>query len=109
MTDESSAEHGQAAQEIVQLDPEDRPLELTSDQSLRSTALILAIRYVSETIIKDGQMYQVMTAQGKNMTAVSTSTVLEAAIDFEHYLRTGKIKISPVSDTSPAAPDAEPA
>jgi hypothetical protein len=65
----------------------DMPLDMTHDEKLRMTALMMAVSYHKETIVKDGQMYQTMKAQGTNLRASSPKQVVDAAIVFEAYLR----------------------
>lgn len=65
----------------------DMSLDLTREEKLRATALMMAVSYHKETIIKDGSMYQTMTAQGKNLRDSAPQQVVDAAIVFEGYLR----------------------
>ena len=62
-------------------------LNLTKDEQIRSMALAMAVSYHKETIVKDGQMYQAMTAQGKNLRPTAPIQVIDAALVFEGYLR----------------------
>jgi hypothetical protein len=89
MTEEKSEER--AATEAAGL-PQvseilDMSLDLTRDEKLRATALMMAVSYHKETIVKDGSMYQTMTAQGKNLRATAPQQVVDAALVFEGYLR----------------------
>ncbi len=54
---------------------------------LRVTALGMAVRYYTETIIKDGVMYQQKKMEGANLQPASHEGVLRCAISFERYLR----------------------
>lgn len=62
-------------------------LELSRDEKLRATALMMAVSYHKETIVKDGAMYQTMKANGTNLRASDPKQVLDAAMVFEGYLR----------------------
>ncbi len=62
-------------------------LDLSRDEKLRATALMMAVSYHKETIVKDGQMYQTMKANGTNLRATDPKQVVDAAIVFEGYLR----------------------
>lgn len=65
----------------------DAKLDLTHEEALRATALVMAIRYHSDAVIKDGAMYQQKKLDGSNIEPTSTTLVLQWAIDFERYLR----------------------
>ncbi len=65
----------------------DMNLDMTRDEKLRATALMMAVSYHKETIVKDGQMYQTMKANGTNLRASDPKQVLDAALVFEGYLR----------------------
>lgn len=62
-------------------------LDLTRDEKLRATALMMAVSYHKETIVKDGQMYQTMKANGTNFRTTDPKQVVDAALVFEAYLR----------------------
>lgn len=66
--------------------PEDMRLALSPDQSVRSTALILALKYYSDTVVKDGVMYQTMIQAGKNLAPMHHHAVLAIAEDFTAFL-----------------------
>jgi hypothetical protein len=65
----------------------DMSLDLSKDEKLRATALMMAVSYHKETIVKDGSMYQTMKANGTNLRPSQPAAVLDAAIVFEGYLR----------------------
>jgi len=65
----------------------DMSLDLNKDEKLRATALMMAVSYHKETIVKDGNMYQTMKANGTNLRASQPAQVIDAAIVFEGYLR----------------------
>ena len=83
-------------------EPEDRGFEpvmdvafdLTKGEKLRTTALMLAIRFYTDTIVKDAQMYQTMMAGGKNMRPASSEGVIEVAANFELYIQNGVVEFS---------------
>jgi len=62
-------------------------LDLSRDEKLRATALMMAVSYHKETIVKDGSMYQTMKANGSNLRASEPKQVVDAAMAFEGYLR----------------------
>lgn len=65
----------------------DMSLDLNKDEKLRATALMMAVSYHKETIVKDGQMYQTMKANGTNLRSSEPRQVIDAAMAFEGYLR----------------------
>lgn len=65
----------------------DMSLDLNKDEKLRATALMMAVSYHKETIVKDGGMYQTMKANGTNLRASAPTQVIDAAVVFEGYLR----------------------
>lgn len=65
----------------------DMSLDLSRDEKLRATALMMAVSYHKETIVKDGSMYQTMKANGTNLRSSHPAQVVDAAIVFEGYLR----------------------
>lgn len=65
----------------------DMSLDLNKDEKLRATALMMAVSYHKETIVKDGAMYQTMKANGTNLRASQPIQVIDAALVFEGYLR----------------------
>lgn len=62
-------------------------LDLSRDEKLRATALMMAVSYHKETIVKDGSMYQTMKANGTNFRSTDPRQVVDAAMVFEGYLR----------------------
>ena len=79
-------------------DPGSISLDLSTDHKIRVTALMLATKYYDGTIVKDGEMYQAMRAAGKNFNPAHHSGVVEAAISFEHYIKTGQLRITRQGD-----------
>lgn len=67
----------------------DIKLELTPGQKLRTVALMMAIRYHTETIVKDGVMYQALMASGRNLEPTTYMKVVQIAMAFEAYLLMG--------------------
>lgn len=77
--------------DISPFEPEtDLQLDLTKLEKLRATALTLAIRYYVETIVKDGELYRAMVKTGAQLKPAAVGGVIECAIGFEHFLRTGQ-------------------
>ena len=92
-------------------------LDLSRDEKLRATALMMAVSYHKETIVKDGAMYQTMKANGTNLRATDPKQVLDAAVIFEGYLRgyynelVAEIALGvqhAIEDAFTPAPDADP-
>jgi len=83
MVDENEEKLG----DLIPAGAEDTPLNLTGEQSIRSMALMMAVKYHSDSIVKDAGMYQQYKAEGKNMQPTSTLVVLQHAMEFERYLR----------------------
>ncbi len=68
----------------------DMPLDLTKEEKLRVTALMLVIRYHVETIIKEGTLYQAMRMDPEvHLRPTTTMMVIDIAGNFEEYLRNG--------------------
>lgn len=74
----------------------DQPMGLTREEHRRSTALIMAIKYHTETIIKDGTLYNAMKMDGKNFTATSVDQVLVIASRMERYIEHGLVTVKEV-------------
>ena len=64
--------------------------DLTHDEKIRGHALAQACRYYTDTIVKDGVMYQAMMASGKVLKPATYTSLIEVAFAFEQYL-TGKL------------------
>lgn len=65
----------------------DMELDLTKDEKLRTTALIMAIRYHVETIVKDGVLYQAMRMDPETHLKPTTSmAVVDIARQFARFL-----------------------
>ena len=62
-------------------------LDLTKDEKLRTTALMLAVRYHQDTVVKEGELYQQMKMDQKQLRTTSAKIVVEYAWEFEKYLR----------------------
>ena len=67
----------------------DMELDLTKDERLRAAALIMAIRYHVETIVKDAAMYQAMMASDKHLEPTTVDRVVLIAEQFERFLLGG--------------------
>lgn len=70
----------------------DMPLDLTKDEKLRVTALMLAIKYYTDTIVSDGQLYQAMVSTGKVLAPATAMGVVDVACKFAAYLKNGEIR-----------------
>jgi hypothetical protein len=68
-------------------DPDEQTLDLTHAEKLRATALMMAIRYHVETIVKDAPMLQTLLAQGRSLTPTDEDAVIRIAKKFGRHLR----------------------
>lgn len=94
MTDETEAESTAVAgtgklatdmKDIAALMPEVR---LTRDDALRSAALVMALRYHLDTIVRDGELYREMSRDSNHKwKTTAPQQVVDAAVIFEAYLR----------------------
>jgi hypothetical protein len=71
----------------------DAPLGLSPEEGCRVTALMLATKYHTETIVKDAQLYNALKMDGKELTQSSTMSVVKIAAEFEHYIRHGLVTV----------------
>jgi hypothetical protein len=91
-------------------DVRDMQLDLTKEEKLRSAALIMAIRYHVETIIKDADYLQAMIAREKEMQfsndpdkelwhlrPSTVTSVVHIAAEFERFLKGEPSSIASVS------------
>lgn len=60
---------------------------LTHDETLRGSALAIACRYYTATIVKDGDLYREMMRDNKVLKPATYIGVLEVALSFEAFLR----------------------
>lgn len=60
---------------------------LTHDETVRGSALSLACRYYTETIVKDGDLYREMVRDNKVLKPATYGGVIEVALSFEAFLR----------------------
>lgn len=67
----------------------DAPLDLTKNEKLRVTALMMAINYHRETIVHDAAMYQQLKMDNKILSPTRAHKVVAQAVIFELYLRGG--------------------
>lgn len=65
------------------------PLNMTKDEKLRVTSLMMAINYHRETIVHDPGMYQQLKMDNKMLSATTAHKVVAQAVIFEMYLRGG--------------------
>jgi len=70
-------------------DPADEGLMLNRAEKLRSTALLLAIKYYSDTIVKDGALYNALKLDNVQLQPTSYERVVDIAIEFAIFLGTG--------------------
>lgn len=70
----------------IAFNPMDAPLDLTKNEKLRTTALMLAIQYVTETICKDAEMYRALKQDGQHLATANVPHVVTCAINFEAFL-----------------------
>jgi hypothetical protein len=64
----------------------DLQLDLTHDEKLRVTALMLAIQYYERTIVTDGALYSAMKAHGVEFRAAHPDHVVEIGAQFLCFL-----------------------
>ena len=64
-------------------------LEMTKDEKLRVTSLMMAINYHRETIVHDPGMYQQLKMDNKILSPTTAHMVVAQAAIFEMYLRGG--------------------
>lgn len=73
--------------------PGDMIVILTHDESIRNTALMLAIKYHTENTIKDSQMYQMIKMDSnRKIEALDVSMVINTADQFSKFIKTGQVK-----------------
>lgn len=60
--------------------------ELPLEMSIRALALTIAQRHVSDTVVKEGNLYQQLKLDNKPLTVVSVNNVITTALVFERYL-----------------------
>lgn len=60
---------------------------LTHDETIRGSALAIACRYYTETIVKDGDLYREMMRDNRVLKPATYIGVLEVALSFEAFLR----------------------
>lgn len=73
-------------------DVENMELDMTREEKLRATALLLASRYYVETICKDGALYTAMVMRGETLSPATSNGIVGIACQFHDYLSTGKVK-----------------
>lgn len=67
-------------------DPGEQHLDLTKAEKLRTTALLMAINYVRETICNDAELYRAMRQDGKTFTAATVPMIVQCSVEFEDFL-----------------------
>ena len=73
-------------------DIENTELDMTREEKLRATALLLASRYYVETICKDGALYTAMIMKGEQLKPATSNAIVGIACQFHDYLETGRVK-----------------
>ena len=61
--------------------------KLSHDEMLRASALSIACRYYTETIVKDGDLYRGMMRDNRVLKPATYIGVLEVALSFEAFMR----------------------
>jgi hypothetical protein len=61
-------------------------LDLTHDEKLRTTALMLAIQYYERTIVSDGALYSAMKSHGVELRPAHPNNVVDIASQFVAFL-----------------------
>lgn len=64
---------------------------LTHDETIRGSALAIACRYYTDTIVKNGDLYREMVRDGKVLRPATYVRLLEVALAFEVFIR-GELK-----------------
>jgi hypothetical protein len=84
----------------------DVKMEFTKPEQTRITALMLAIRYYTDTIVRDAQMYHVLKADDGNkpIMPASSSQVVAIAAEFEDYISKGLMRVRFAPDDTPSPP-----
>ena len=60
---------------------------LTHNETIRGSALAIACRYYTDTIVKDGELYREMVRDGKVLKPATYIGVIEVALAFEAFMR----------------------
>lgn|SRR3990167_6438504 len=75
-----------AAVNALMYDPGEQHLDLTKAEKLRTTALLMAINYVRETICNDAEMYRALRQDNKELVPATVPWILRCSVDFENFL-----------------------
>lgn len=59
---------------------------MTHDEQVRGSALALACKYYTDTIVKDGELYREMVRDGKVLQPATYTGVIEVAFAFEQFI-----------------------
>lgn len=62
------------------------PLDMSKGEKMRTTALMLAIKYYTDTICKDADMYNAIVMRNGTMRPATSLGVINAALQFENFL-----------------------
>lgn len=71
---------------MMMYDPGEQHLDLTKAEKLRTTALLMAINYVRETICHDAEMYRALRQDNKELVPATVPWILQCSVDFEMFL-----------------------
>lgn len=70
-------------------DPASQHLTLSKDEKRRTTALLMAIQYHSQTIVKDAAMYRELVHDNKHLSPSVCEKVIEIAFQFDAFISGG--------------------
>ncbi len=105
MTDDTDNEMDPSGRAIVGFDPEHMGLDLTKEEKVRTTALMLAINYHVDTIIRETGMLRYQTDRGMEVTPTTARRVVEIADTFAAWITSGKLEV--VHERDNHGPDEE--
>lgn len=90
MTEEKSLaeiDDGGRSKVIEAYDPMFEQLMMAREEKIRATALVMAIKYVTDTVIKDAEMLRELKHDtNQKIKPTHHMHVVEAAIEFERFL-----------------------
>lgn len=73
--------------EDVSFNPALQALDLTKEEKLRATALMLAIKYHADTIVTDAPMYKALVKNQAHLEPSTVHKVVDIAMQFDDFLR----------------------
>lgn len=68
----------------------DQQLDLTHHEKRRTTALMMAINYYLNSVIKDAAMYDALRRDGRKLATMNVAACVEVAVQFECFITTGR-------------------